>query len=423
MAFTLITEDILKEKDGFIRHMEETGSYSYPESEEYSAEELNEGKKGMMFSLLIARTKGGERKLLRGFSGLSKGRCLVPGFVPPCYSTNDFEAITKEYDLKIKKLSEQIDSGVDSLRNERKNLTHEALERLNALYSFTDINGNRFPLSDIGSNLPTGTGDCAGIKVLNYALRKGWSIEGFVEFYYGKETESRKSGEIYEPCRERCERLIARMLGLRFLHIEDDFAIVDKEAGMLSVPGRGEDKYDSVSTRFHKIFPDSPEQCFVHRLDMDTSGLLILARNRESHRTLSMEFEARKVHKEYEALLEGRITEKEGVIELPLRLDVDNRPHQIVDPVQGKYAKTVYKVLGYTSVNGNLCTRVRFFPETGRTHQLRVHSASGLKHPIYGDRLYGHREPGERLMLHAAKITFVHPRTGETVTYSSEVPF
>ena len=136
-----------------------------------------------------------------------------------------------------------------------------------------------------------------------------------------------------------------------------------------------------------------------------------------------MEFESRKVHKEYEALLEGRIEESEGIVELPIRLDVDNRPYQIVDPVQGKYAKTVFKVLGYTTFNGCLCTRVRFFPETGRTHQLRVHSASGLKHPIRGDRLYGTREPGERLLLHAAKITFEHPRTGEIVTFETAVPF
>ena len=161
MAFTLITEDILKEKDEFIRHMEETGSYSYPESKDYSSLELTEGRKGMMFSLLLARTKGGERKLLRGFSGLSKGRCNVPGFVPPCYSSNEFMAITEEYDEKIKSLTERIEAGDESLIPVRKELTHEALEKLNALYSFTDINGERFPLSEIGTGLPTGTGDCA----------------------------------------------------------------------------------------------------------------------------------------------------------------------------------------------------------------------------------------------------------------------
>lgn len=422
MPFTLVTEEIVAEKDEFIREIEESGSYSFPPSEEYPLADLTDGKKGMMFALLVARTSTGEKKILRGFSGLAKGRCTIPGYVPPCYSANEFTRIAESYDKTIKDLGKRILEGED-LSEERRKTTHEALARLNELYSFTDIDSNRFGLDEIGKDLPTGTGDCAGIKVLNQAFRKGWQVEGFVEFYYGKDTAERKSGEIYPPCRSRCEKLIERMLKLSFVYVCDDFAIVDKPAGLLSVPGRGEDKADCVSARFHRLFPSSPEQCFVHRLDMDTSGLLVLARNRQSHRKLSMAFEDRLVRKEYEALLEGRLETTEGTIDLPIRSDPCNRPYQVVDIQNGKRSVTGYKVLGFTTIDGVLCTRVRFFPETGRTHQIRVHSAYGLGHPIKGDRLYGSRKEGERLLLHAALLSFPHPSTGETMTFTSEVPF
>lgn len=423
MPFLLVTDEILEEKEKFLKHIRDTGSISYPEDADYPAAYLDNGRKGMMFALLIGRTRTGEKVLLRGFSGLYGGSCTVPGYVNPCYSSREFYRITEEYDKRIKALTRRIEEGESALIGERRGLTHEALEKINGLYQFADVDGNRFPLSEIGGNLPTGTGDCAGIKVLNTALRKNLAIEGFIEFYYGRETEERKPGMIYPPCKARCEKLIARMLGLDFAYIEEDFAIVNKPSGLLSVPGRGEDKLDSVATRFRKVFPDAPEQSFVHRLDMDTSGILVLARNKEAHRKLSMAFERREVHKEYEALLQGMVEEKEGTIDLPMRLDVDNRPYQIVDHENGKSARTRFKRLEYLKVGGELVTRMRFYPETGRTHQIRVHASSGLGHPIKGDRLYGERKEGERLYLHASSISFPHPRTGEVFSFSIPVPF
>ena len=208
------------------------------------------------------------------------------------------------------------------------------------------------------------------------------------------------------------------MLGLRFIYADGCIAVADKQAGMLSVPGKGDDKLDSVSYRFHRLFPSSPEQCFTHRLDMDTSGLLVLAFSREAHRSVSMQFEARTVRKEYEALLEGTLEEDEGLIDAPMRLDPERRPLQVVDHIQGRKAITRWRKL---EAYGN-CTRVRFYPETGRTHQLRVHSAY-IGHPILGDRLYGTRAPGERLCLHAKTLGFTHPVTGNEMSFSSTTPF
>ena len=149
---------------------------------------------------------------------------------------------------------------------------------------------------------------------------------------------------------------------------------------------------------------------------------MVLAMNREAHRTLSMDFERRNIHKEYEALLEGRVEEEEGIIDAPMRLDVDNRPYQIIDYENGKRAITRFKVLSYQWKDKILTTRVLFSPETGRTHQLRLHSAF-IGHPILSDRLYGHYIENERLMLHALRITITHPRTKKKMTFSEPAPF
>ena len=213
------------------------------------------------------------------------------------------------------------------------------------------------------------------------------------------------------------------MLGLDYIYLDEAIAVVNKRPGFLSVPGRGEEKRDSVSYRFHELFPSSPEIAHVHRLDMDTSGLLVLAFTPEAKKNLSLQFENREVKKTYIALLEGVLRETEGDISLPMRLDVEHRPMQIVDFEQGKSALTHWERLSVERHEGKLCTRVRFFPHTGRTHQLRVHASSGLGHPIIGDNLYGHMENGERLCLHAETITFTHPMTGESISFHSDPEF
>ena len=379
-----------------------TDSFSFPPSEQYKLSSLN---KNTMFGIMICNDINGNEKILRAFSGALNGEYRIPGYVNPCFSVTEFRKIETEYSPLIHR------ADVD----ERKRLSAECLGKINALYSFSTWDGSSIGLPD---KAPTGTGDCAGLRLINTALRKNLEIRGLAEFMI------RNDGtiETYPPCEERCSLLLPSMLGLNILYADESIAVINKEAGMLSVPGRGEDKLDSASYRFHKLFPSSPKECFVHRLDMDTSGLLVMAFTKDAHRKLSMAFEARNVEKEYEALLEGVIKEEGGIIDSPMRLDVEHRPLQIIDPVQGKRAITVWKRLGVTIVNGRKLTRVRFYPKTGRTHQLRVHSAS-IGHPIAGDRLYGERKEGERLMLHAARITFRHPVTGESVSFSSDPPF
>ncbi|MCM8534240.1 MAG: RluA family pseudouridine synthase [Lentisphaeraceae bacterium] len=208
---------------------------------------------------------------------------------------------------------------------------------------------------------------------------------------------------------------------MKVLYDEETFVVVEKASGFLSVPGRGEDKFDSVASRVCTMYEGCIVQPAVHRLDMDTSGLLVLAKTKEVHRALSIQFQDRKVSKKYIALIEGVLEEDSGEIELPFRLDVDNRPHQIYDPVHGKMGLTRWTRIG---VEGEF-TRVAFYPYTGRTHQLRVHSAHelGLGFPIVGDPLYGKVNDNGQLKLHATELGFEHPATGTPLTFYSTVPF
>ena len=202
---------------------------------------------------------------------------------------------------------------------------------------------------------------------------------------------------------------------------DPDFVVVDKISGMLSVPGRGPEKRDCVAERVRAMYPGCPEQPAVHRLDMDTSGLLVVARSPEAHRALSIQFQRREVRKHYYALLDGVLTAERGTIELPFRLDIENRPYQIHDPVRGKIGITHWQKI---SVEQGL-TRVLFIPKTGRTHQLRVHAAHelGLGIPIVGDPLYGRGSGPGQLKLHAAEIAFQHPSSGIELNFESRPGF
>ncbi len=187
------------------------------------------------------------------------------------------------------------------------------------------------------------------------------------------------------------------------------------------MPGRGPNKQDCVVNRVKKQFPNCIDQPAVHRLDMDTSGLMVLSLTPEAHRNLSMQFENRSVQKRYIAVLDGVVAGESGEINLPFRLDPDNRPYQVYDPVHGKWGVTKWKRIHIEDCK----TRVEFLPQTGRTHQLRLHSSheKGLRSPIVGDRLYGKGREGDQLMLHAYFLSFQHPENGEKLEYESAVPF
>lgn len=208
--------------------------------------------------------------------------------------------------------------------------------------------------------------------------------------------------------------------GLAVQYADDALLVVNKPAGLLSVPGKGEDKQDCLISRVQLEYPDA---LIVHRLDMSTSGLMVLARGKAMHRALSIAFQERQVHKRYIAVVAGRIAEAQGEINLPLITDWPNRPRQMVDHERGKPSVTRYQVLAYDETANT--TRVELEPVTGRSHQLRVHLLS-LGHPILGDELYAPADvfaQADRLLLHACQLGFVHPDSGNMLDFSSTLPF
>ncbi len=209
--------------------------------------------------------------------------------------------------------------------------------------------------------------------------------------------------------------------GLDVLHVEPAFVVLAKPPGLLSEPGRGPDKRDSLLVRAQAVYPDAR---IVHRLDMMTSGVIVLARETGAHATLSAAFRERHVDKRYEALVHGRPARDEGEIDLPLVVDWPNRPRQVVCHATGKPSLTRYRVVGETALDGvGPLARIALAPVTGRTHQLRVHLAA-LGCPIAGDPFYGRADDGAaRMMLHACRLDFAHPLTSAALSFASPVPF
>lgn len=405
-----MTKRAIEEAENLLERFKETGSYSLFKED---GMELSSLKRQETFGVLIALTKTGEERVIYAFSGSIGGKYLIKGYVPPCFSTHDFNEAVGINDKRIHQLTERIDSGEVSLKEERARLSNETLRRIRGLYRFRSWNGE--DIAGVEDGNITGVGECAGVKLINYALRRGWEIKGLCEFQI--------DGKLSSPCKERCSHILPKMLGLNYIYADEDIAAVNKETGFLSTPGKGEEKMDSVSYRFHTLFPSSPKECHIHRLDMDTSGVMLLAFNREALIEMQREFAEKRVKKTYIGLVDGIIDRECGEISIPIRLDISNRPYQIEDRVNGKSAITLWKKLGYETYRGRRVTRIEFQPLTGRTHQIRVHASLGLGAPIVGDRLYGKSEDGERLYLHAESIEFEHPRTKERMRIESETPF
>ncbi len=368
-------------------------------------------------------------------------------FVPSIVSSEKIDQALEENDFKIHELTDQINKltlvnktspEIKALSEERTLLTDESLRKVFSLYEFTRYDGKKISLNQIIHNHnnhlpPTGTGDCCAPKLLSYAFEHGLEPVSMDEVYYGRDTAHKINGTSYAPCDERCGYILPEILGLEILYCDKDIIIINKPSGLLSVPGKGEEKQDCAEARVRNFFPQAPKQCAVHRLDMETSGILVLALNVEAHRKLNEEFSSGKVHKKYIALLDGVLRGKpEGRTELPFRLDVENRPHQIYDAENGKLGITEWKKLGVEKFKfqdqEKLVTRIEFSPLTGRTHQLRLAAScsselGGLGIPIVGDSLYGNWQEGQRLMLHAAEITFFHPTSGEKLNISCKPEF
>lgn len=287
---------------------------------------------------------------------------------------------------------------------------------------------------------PAGAADCAAPKLLACALASGMRPLALAEFWWGAPPPAgaRVSGEFYRACREKCAPLLPfllrgldvapvrgfaapqlRAVALPVVHADDRLVVVDKPAGLRSVPGHGGAADDSVLQRLRERFPAATGPLLVHRLDLDTSGLLVATLDAAANAHVQKQFERRTVEKRYIAWVEAELEADGGTIDLPVRLDVNDRPRQVHDPVRGRSAVTDWEVLERRGGR----TRVAFFPRTGRTHQLRVHAAHplGLGAAIVGDRLYG--RGGPRLLLHAESITLRHPATGAWVRFASPAPF
>ncbi len=325
---------------------------------------------------------------------------------------------------------EQIETRMRELKQQRKIRSRQLQTQLHDAYRLMNFLGTSSSLRQLmPAGIPTGTGDCCAPKLLHYAATLQLKPIALAEFWWGENTADKRQGEFYGACAERCQPLMGFMLSgltprsdaLLPIIYEDRYLLaVNKPAGLLSVPGRYLDRQDSVLSRMQQLFP-TDEIFPVHRLDCDTSGILLLARDRATYQHLTQQFHDRQIQKVYTAILAGKLDRDAGSIDLPLWSDPTNRPLQTVDVDRGKPSLTKFQVLEKVGDR----TRVEFIPITGRTHQLRVHAADprGLGMPILGDRLYGCKSIDLRLHLHAKELTFTHPISTESIRLQLEVPF
>ena len=377
---------------------------------------------GKMFGVLVCKGDS----YIAAFSAKLDGSYHHEGFVPPVYEMKEEPVGTnKEESRRLQRLLFANYNFVNG-KGESKNLLE--IFQNEKVVSPEDWFGASIAKSQAlrASLPPSGAGECCAPKLLHYALTHGLEPVALAEFWVGapSKTEIRQEGAFYAPCSGKCVPILKHMLeglqvtgyGLRDAYFqkpeiiyEDDYLmVVNKPAGLLSVPGKSDEP--SVES----LLGAKP----VHRLDQDTSGLLVLAKTPEVYKELQAYFQRRDILKRYEAVVQSLVFSiqfsDEGTIELPLLPNPYDRPRQMVDREHGKVAITKY-VIRERRDDGTVL--VDFYPLTGRTHQLRVHAAhpEGLNAPIVGDRLYG--TAGERLMLHAAEIAFVHPITKEQMHF------
>lgn len=339
-------------------------------------------------------------------------------------------------------LIEKTNQIIEELKKERKSRSANLQLKLFKQFQILNGKGIKLDLCEIFRETtqkipPAGAGECAAPKLLQYAYLNQLKPIAMAEFWWGNspKTEIRRHGYFYPACKNKCEPILKHMLKglevednpllenihhdtkLEILYEDEWLIIVNKPAGMLSVPGKLE--IESVFGILHKLYPDATGPMIVHRLDMATSGIMLVAKTKTVHQNLQTQFENRTIKKRYAALLEGNIHSDNGIIDLPVCANPNDRPRQTVNTEYGKPAITRYEVIKHI---GNR-TLISFYPITGRTHQLRVHAAHhlGLNAPIVGDELYG--EKAERLYLHAEYLEFKHPVTGENISIEKKADF
>lgn len=353
------------------------------------------------------------------------------------------ERAWKERIAPLQQTISDYETGIQALKSERKQRSATLQQKLFEQFKMLNYRGEVKTLCDIFRQTvhkppPAGAGECAAPKLLQQAYLHGWKPVAMAEFWWGEspKTEIRHHGHYYPACKGKCEPILGHMLqglevdenpilkelqsGKKTLDIiyEDEWlAVVNKPAGMLSVPGK--EDVVSVYSMMRERYPDADGPLIVHRLDMSTSGLLVVAKTKQVHQNLQAQFKNRSIGKRYIALLQGSVSQDAGTVELPLCPNPLDRPRQMVHTGYGKPAVTDFEVLERKDNR----TRIAFYPCTGRTHQLRVHAAHplGLHCPIIGDELYGRK--AERLYLHAEMLEFTHPVTGKRISITQKADF
>mgnify|MGYP004534239077 CR=1 FL=1 len=366
------------------------------------------------------------------------------------YQKAEYKRKEKRWKKRLEELEAEIHrfkDEIEKLKAERKERSAALQQKLFEQFQMLNAKGEVKDLCTIFEQTvqkvpPAGAGECALPKLLQYAYLHQLKPLAMAEFWWGDspKNEIRHHGYYYPSCTGKCEPILRHMLQglevegnplsdnvhkdteLEIVYEDKWLLVVNKPAGMLSVPGKVEDM-DSVYRRLKEKYPDATGPMIVHRLDMATSGLLLVAKTKEVHRHLQSQFENRKIKKRYIALLNGVIQEtgnqRMGRISLPLCPNPLDRPRQMVDKAYGKEAITEYQIIE----NSKEYTRIAFYPLTGRTHQLRVHAAhpEGLNCPILGDALYGKK--ADRLYLHAEYIEFCHPVYGDIICVQKDSDF
>lgn len=358
----------------------------------------------------------------------------------------EYKRLERSWKDKIASL--QVEAGnwekqIQELKAERKVRSAALQQQLFEQFRMLNYRGEVKTLCDIFEQTvhktpPAGAGECAAPKLLQQAYLHHWKPIAMAEFWWGNspKNEVRHHGYYYPACKGKCEPILRHMLQgleveanpmqqeaergnekLNIVYEDQWLLIINKPAGMLSVPGK--ERQTSIYDLAREAYPEAEGPMIVHRLDMATSGLLIIAKDKKTHQHLQAQFKNRSIRKKYIALLDGIVPEDESTIELPLCPNPLDRPRQMVDTQYGKPAITYYQVLERT----DKYTRIAFYPHTGRTHQLRVHAAhpSGLHCPIIGDELYGKKD--KRLYLHAESIEFTHPVNGQSMCVTEKADF
>ncbi|GHE77052.1 RluA family pseudouridine synthase [Thalassotalea profundi] len=393
-----------------------------------------------------------ERKERKAQRVLAKASMTADGYIQldeslnakSIANKNSLKMLKATWQNEISKLEQKLftyNNRLDTLKALRRTRSNALQKKIFEQYQFLNIKGDKKDINELFKNSPhpppAGTGECAAPKLLQYAFANNFTPIALAEFWWGAspKSEIRQHGNYYPACNGKCQPILTHMLEgmlvdnnpmfenpaqekhLTIIYQDNDIVVVNKPAELLSVPGKNIN--DSVLTRIQQLFPHASGGIIVHRLDMSTSGLMVLALHSRAHKSLQKQFINREIKKRYMAVIAGELSKTSGIITLPLRGDLHDRPRQLVCYEHGKSAETTWQLISKTAQH----SRLYLSPKTGRTHQLRVHCAhiNGLNSPIVGDDLYGKK--AKRLHLHAESLEFNHPITRAKMHFQCDADF